>query len=112
MAAPTKSSFSKPDQTAHPTKNMTVDIVTLGDRKFHRVTIQPGWRWTKDLGPVVGAETCQTEHLLYMLSGRMTVHSDSGEEVDYTTGDLASIPPGHDGWTVGDEPAVWIEIPH
>jgi uncharacterized RmlC-like cupin family protein len=112
MAAPIKANFSKPDQTAQPTKNMTVEIVTIGKYKFHRVTIQPGWRWTKDLGPIIGAEICQEEHLLYMLSGRMAARSESGEEVEYAAGDLANIPPGHDGWTVGEEPATWIEIPH
>lgn len=112
MAAPTKSNFSKPDESAHPTKNMTVDTLTLGAQTFRRVTIQPGWRWTKDLAPVVGTETCQMDHRLYMLSGRMTARADSGEEVEFAAGDLASIPPGHDGWTVGNEPAVWIEIPH
>ncbi len=112
MAAPTKSNFAKPDQTMHPTENMTVDTVELGGHTFYRVTIQPGWRWTKDLAPVVGTKTCQMDHLLYILSGRVAARADSGEEVEFAGGDLASIPPGHDGWTVGDEPAVWIEIPH
>ena len=111
MAAPTKANFAKPDQTMRPTENMTVEVVALGGHKFHRVTVQPGWRWTKDLGPVIGADTCHDEHLLYVLSGRVVVHADSGEEVEFAGGDLASIPPGHDGWTVGDEPAVWIQIP-
>src|ERR1700683_419867 len=112
MAAPTKSNFAKPDQSSHPTKNMAVDTLALGGHTFHRVTIQPGWRWTKDLGPVVGTDTCQMDHLIYLLSGRVVVRADSGEEVEFAAGDLASIPPGHDGWTVGDEAAVWIDIPH
>lgn len=112
MAAPTKANFAKPDGSSHPTENMMVDELAVGGHAFRRVTIQPGWRWTKDLAPLVGTATCQMEHLLYMLSGRMTARADSGEEVEYAAGDLASIPPGHDGWTVGDEPAVWIEIPH
>ena len=112
MAAPTKSNFDQPDQTSHPTDNMTVDTVELGGHTLRRVTVQPGWRWTKDLGPVVGTEICQEDHLLYMLNGRMAARSDSGEEVEYSAGDLAHIPPGHDGWTVGDEPAAWVDIPH
>src|ERR1700683_365027 len=112
MAAPTKSNFYKPDGSMHPTKNMTVDTLALGGHTFYRITIQPGWRWTKDLGPVVGTDTCRMEHLLYVLSGHMTVRADRGEEGEYPAGALAWTPPGHDGWTVGDEPAVWIEIPH
>jgi mannose-6-phosphate isomerase-like protein (cupin superfamily) len=111
MPAPTKANFAKPDQSMHPTENMTVDVVELGGRTFHRVTIQPGWRWTKDLAPVVGTATCQTGHLLYILSGQVAIRTDSGEEAEFTAGDLADIPAGHDGWTVGDELASWIEIP-
>jgi len=112
MPTPTKSNFSHPNESAHPTANMAVDTVELGGRTFRRVTIQPGWRWTTDLALVVGTKTCRMEHLLYMLSGRMAVRADSGEEVEFAAGDLAHIPPGHDGWTVGDEPASWVEIPH
>lgn len=34
---------------------------------------------------------------------------DDGTEVEYGPGDVASIPPGHDAWTVGNEPAVFLE---
>jgi hypothetical protein len=37
---------------------------------------------------------------------------DDGQELDFAAGDIAHIPPGHDGWGVGDEPTVWLEIPH
>lgn len=112
MAAPTKANFTKPAQAVHPTENMTVDTFELGGHTLRRVTVEPGWRWTKDLAPVVGTETCQEKHLLYVLSGRMVARSNDGEEAEYAAGDLAHIPPGHDGWTVGDEPAVWIDLPH
>ncbi len=29
-----------------------------------------------------------------------------GQEVEYASGDVADIPPGHDEWVVGNEPAV------
>jgi quercetin dioxygenase-like cupin family protein len=112
MPAPTKSNFSHPNGSSHSSKNMTVDELAVGGHTFRRVTIEPGWRWTKDPGPVVGTETCQDDHLIYMLKGRMTARSNSGEEAEFAAGDLAHIPSGHDGWTVGDEPASWIDIPH
>jgi len=37
---------------------------------------------------------------------------NDGQEVEFVPGDIAVIPPGHDGWTVGSKPAVWLEIPH
>jgi hypothetical protein len=30
--------------------------------------------------------------------------------MEFRQGDLVFIPPGHDGWTVGDEPAVFLQI--
>jgi uncharacterized cupin superfamily protein len=37
------------------------------------------------------------------------VHQD-GTETEITAGDAYTIEPGHDGWVVGDEPAVSIEF--
>jgi hypothetical protein len=33
-----------------------------------------------------------------------------GEEFDLKTGDVATLPSGHDGWVVGQEPAVMIDF--
>jgi len=49
---------------------------------------------------------------MYIISGRMGVRMNDGKEVVFGPGDAGSIPPGHDGWTIGDNPVVWIEIPH
>lgn len=88
-------------------------MIKVGGKQLFRMTAQPGWKWTLDLGPIVGTETCQMDHLLYVISGRMMVKLDSsGEELELGPGDTAHIPPGHDGWGLGDEPTVWIEIPH
>jgi len=42
----------------------------------------------------------------------MVVRMDEGEELTCTAGDIASIAPGHDGWGIGSEPTVWLELPH
>jgi quercetin dioxygenase-like cupin family protein len=44
-----------------------------------------------------------------MVSGRMRV-THEGTEEEFGPGDLGHIPPGHDGWVVGDEPAVYLDI--
>jgi hypothetical protein len=33
-----------------------------------------------------------------------------GTEFDIAAGDVASVPPGHDAWVVGDEPVTGIEF--
>lgn len=107
-----KKNFDTADETMRPTEKITSDKVELAGKTFYRVSAQPGWRWTIDMKPVVKTDTCQVDHVLYMLSGKMGVKMDDGEELEYGPGDLAHIPPGHDGWGIGSEPTVWLEIPH
>jgi hypothetical protein len=35
---------------------------------------------------------------------------DNGSESEIGPGDVATIPPGHDAWIVGDEPCVMIDF--
>ena len=35
---------------------------------------------------------------------------DDGQEMEFGPGEGFEIPPGHDGWTVGDEPAVVLDF--
>lgn len=107
-----KKNFDSPDETMQPAEKIKSEKVDIGDKTFYRVTAQPGWRWSVDLKPVFKTDSCPVDHLLYMISGRMVVRMDDGEELEYVAGDLASIPPGHDGWGTGEEPTVWIEVPH
>ncbi len=84
-------------------------VVHLGDVTVGRVVLKPGWRWSKDVRPVVGGESCQARHLGLVLSGRFAVAMDDGRTLEFGPDDVFDIPPGHDGWTVGDEPCVQIE---
>src|ERR687890_313305 len=58
-----------------------VDVVTLGDFTIGRGVFEPGWRWSNDVKPIAGTESCQTHHTGFCLSGQMTVRSDNGEEL-------------------------------
>ena len=44
------------------------------------------------------------------MSGRLCIRTDDGTELVSGPGDIPSIPSGHDGRVVGDEPAVVIEF--
>ncbi|MGA9159614.1 MAG: hypothetical protein WB297_01945 [Actinomycetota bacterium] len=44
-----------------------------------------------------------------VLSGRQGIELDDGTMLELGPGDLYDIRPGHDGWTLGDEPTVMIE---
>jgi len=108
----TKRTFDHPDSTMDSMEKITMDFVDAGGAKLARVTAEPGWRWSIHSKPVQKTDSCQVNHLFFVISGRVMVRDNDGFETQYSVGDIAHIPPGHDGWTVGDEPAVWIEVPH
>ena len=56
------------------------------------------------------AETCPVHHVQVLLSGQFAVRMEDGEEATFHPGDVMDIPPGHDAWVVGDEPAVLIDF--
>jgi hypothetical protein len=112
MANIEKKSFNTPDETNTPGEKLKVEIVSGAGVKIAKVTAEPGWRWSKHLKPVVKTESCEMNHLIYMLSGILASKSNDGKEVQFGPGEIGDIPPGHDGWTVGDEAAVWLEFLH
>jgi class 3 adenylate cyclase len=100
--------FHSPDQTIRLPK-LTAELVELGELTVGLLVTQPGWRWSVDLRPEVGGEWCQARHLGVVLSGRVAVQLRDGQMLEFGPNDVFHVPPGHDGWTVGDEPCVQIE---
>ncbi len=109
MASIETKSLDRPDETRTPDKT-NVSVVHLGDATVARLTVQPGWRWSECIKPVVGTDSCEAAHLGYVLSGRIHIASTDGTEVDLGPGDGYRIAPGHDAWVVGDEPFVALEF--
>ena len=86
-----------------------MDVVTLGDFTLGRGTFEPGWRWSEDVKPIAGTDSCQVRHTGYCLSGSMTVKYDDGTETTINPGDVVLLEPGHDAWTLGDEPCILLD---
>ena len=86
------------------------EILSVGDAEVGRMTFEPGWRWSENVKPIAGTDSCQVSHLGYVLSGRMKVVMDDGTEGEVGPGDVARIEPGHDAWVVGDERFVALEF--
>lgn len=86
-----------------------VRLVDLGDFTIGEMTTEPGWRWSTHVRPQVGGEWCQARHVGVVLSGRVGIEMADGGTFEFGPGDVFDIPPGHDGYTVGDEPCVQIE---
>jgi class 3 adenylate cyclase len=85
-----------------------LEIVELGDTTIGRIRYEPGWRWSEDLKPLVGGDSCQIRHVGVVLSGQFHVEMDDGATMELLPDDVYEVPPGHDGWVVGDEP--WVSI--
>lgn len=91
-------------------ENWKLELLNLaGGAQVGRITVQPGWRWTKDIKPVAGTDLCQAPHQQYQISGRIHIVMEDGTEIESGPGDVTSLPPGHDAWVVGDEPVVAID---
>ena len=107
---------------SHEVKNMSastevrkfehakIELVNIAGGTVGRFTMQKGWKWSNDVKPVVKTEWCQAPHLQYVMSGKMHVKMSDGTEFDVGAGDIASVPPGHDAWVVGDETLTGIEF--
>jgi class 3 adenylate cyclase len=85
-----------------------VDVVELEDTVVGRMTYEAGWRWSVDVRPLAGTDTCQYHHLGVTLSGHLRARMLDGTELEVGPGDVFEIPPGHDAWVVGDE--AWVSV--
>jgi class 3 adenylate cyclase len=85
-----------------------IEVVELDDTVVGRMRYEPGWRWSVDIRPIAGTETCQYHHLGVTMSGRLRVQMPDGAELEIGPGEVFEIPPGHDAWVVGDEP--WVSV--
>ncbi|PPB49988.1 cupin [Arthrobacter pityocampae] len=105
-----RKNFDAPEET-RPFEGDTghLQLVGSGTGVVGRATFQPGWRWSEHVKPIAGTDSCQSAHVGYFVSGRMTVVMDDGEEMEYGPGDVAVMAPGHDAWVVGDAPCVFID---
>jgi class 3 adenylate cyclase len=97
-----------PDHTLE-FRGITIEQVDVGDLTVGRIVTQPGWRWSTDVRPSVGGEWCEARHVGVVVSGRFEVVMRDGTTLEFGPDDVFEIPPGHDGYTVGDEPCVQIE---
>lgn len=102
--------FSAPDEVRPMSGKGQVEVVRIGDGVVGRATFEPGWRWSEHVKPIAGTQSCQAAHVGYVISGRQRVRMDDGTEMEFGPGDLIAIPPGHDGWVVGDEPCVLLDF--
>jgi quercetin dioxygenase-like cupin family protein len=90
--------------------NGKLDIVHVDEVTAGRFTLEPGWRWSENVKPLVGTDSCQVLHTGYVVSGRMHVVHEDGTEAEVGPGDVYVVRPGHDAWIVGEETYVGVDF--
>ncbi len=109
MSASETRNIDDPHETRPFKANGHMDVITLSDFTMGRGVFEPGWRWSNDVKPIAGTDSCQVRHTGFCVSGQMTVQFEDGNEVNIGAGDVVLLEPGHDAWTVGDEPCVLLD---
>ena len=101
--------FDKPDEVRE-FPNGRAEILNIGGGEVGRFVFQPGWRWSNDVKPIAKTDSCEAPHFQYHVSGRLGDQHGRRHRVR-SPGPATSprCPSGHDGWVVGDEPAVVVD---
>ena len=86
------------------------ETVVLNGVSVTRVTFDVGAKWSKDLKDYAGTHSCELPHVALVVGGTLRVVMDDGSVEDFSKNDVMLLPPGHDAWTVGDEPCVFVEF--
>lgn len=102
--------FDSPDEVREFEGNGNAKVVQVAGQTVGKGTFEPGWKWSDNVKPIAGTDSCEVAHLGYVLSGSMTVHMDDGSDVTVGPGDVFAIPPGHDAEVPGPEPCVMVDF--
>jgi class 3 adenylate cyclase len=102
-------SLETPDEV-RPTPFGRVDIYNLDDTVIGRMVFQPGWHWREHVQPIAGTRLCQYHHVGICIQGRLANRLEDGSMIEIGPGTVFEIPPGHDGWVVGDEAFIAYDV--
>jgi hypothetical protein len=89
---------------------VAIDTVRAGTARVKRVVYPAGFRWSTHMKSIVGTEMCMHAHVGFIARGRVHVEYADGTVAEFAAPQVVEIYPGHEGWVVGDEPAVLIEF--
>lgn len=101
-------SFEQPDDTT-TFPNGFERIVDVQGTPVGLMNIQPGWRWSNDVRPLMGTDLCPVVHRGYVLAGQLHVELNDGTTMEARAGDVYEIPAGHDAWVVGDDACTLLD---
>jgi hypothetical protein len=106
-ADPVVKSIHQPDSTTTFLDGSVRVVVELGAVAVGHGVYQPGWQWSRHVGPLTG-RTSQ-RHFGYVLRGRMAVRGRGGTVAQAGPNEAFAAAEGHDAWVVGDEPCIALD---
>src|SRR5687768_4740645 len=118
-AAPKKRAASRrPSELFAPVKgaerreigHVLLEVGKAGNARVKRMVYPAGFRWSKDMKPVVGTDLCMHAHVGFLVHGEIHIEYPDGCVIEHRAPQIVVIDPGHDGWVVGKEPVVMIEF--
>ena len=109
MSRPQAKSLRNPEAVRR-FPNGRIETISHNETTIGRFVFEPGWRWSRDVGPIAGTRSCQIHHQGIVLKGRLRLETDAGEVCEVGIDDVYDFPPGHDAWVIGNEPFEAIEF--
>jgi len=111
MASARKKSLDLPDERIE-VEGIAADVVQIGDAAISRNVFQPNAHCALGGARISGDQradrSCMAHHAGVLLEGSLHIEMDDGSILDIGPNDVFDIPPGHDGWAVGDKPMIGI----
>ncbi len=108
MAKAELKDFKSPDEVRTFEKGK-LELLKIGGGVVGRLTLEPGWRWSKHVKPIAGTQWCEAPHFQYQITGRLHIAMADGTEFESGPGQVTTLPSGHDAWVVGDQPVILID---
>ena len=100
MADLHRKSFTQPDETLQM-PGIDEAVVEIGGFTVAKVLQEPGWVWSRDMRPLIGAGAyCEARHVGLVVSGRWGATMRDGTTMEFGPDDVFDVPPGHDGYTM------------
>jgi len=99
--------FSEPDNVRDVLLGR-LETYVMGDFRFGRSVLEPGWRWSESIKPIARTELCEAHHIGLCLAGSCRIQMRGGAELLIEAGQFYEVPPGHDATVVSDE--AWVTI--
>ena len=74
-----------------------LDTVAAGNSHVKRVIYPVGFRWSKNMKPLVGTDRCMHAHVGFLARGQIHMEFADGCVLEFHAPQVIAIEPGHDG---------------